>query len=221
MNFEAYPFVDPRKHDFLRTDQSTLGLRRTLSRFISHSFDSVPDPTVTESPLGLVHQPPQNVSERPELTGTQYPYPDYPTILQIISPIVDTNNAVRIAKDLERYFQDQRTPISHLRVASVRKLQEEATIIEWREDRHTDVLAICKIPDGPLPCSWFMHVGVRGGLPNARSWNHATIKWLVSDIGHLIELLQVAQKILGLLRWSDDLKRSCRERFKDCSPEEY
>ena len=134
---------------------------------------------------------------------------------------MDVASAMRIAKDLERYFQEQRTCITHLRVASVPKLQDQAPIIEWREDQNTDVLAFCKIPDGSLPCSWFMHVGVRGGFRDVRSWNHATIKWLVSDIGHLIELLQVAQEILGLLRWSDDLKRSCRERFKDCSPEEY
>jgi hypothetical protein len=221
VNFDDYRFLDPRNHEYLRTHQSTFGLRRTLSRSISHSINSAPSPAITGSPSTLVYQPPQNVSEHPEVPGTQRPYPDYPAILRIISAIVNTAHSMRIAKDLERYFQDQRTPISHLRVASVPKLQDEAIIIEWREDQHTDVLAFCKIPDGSLPCSWFMHVGVRGRLANVRSWNHATIKWLVSDIGHLIELLQVAQKILGLLQWSDDLKRSCRERFKDCSQEEY
>ena len=95
-------------------------------------------------------------------------------------------------------------------------------MIEWREGQDVDVLAFCKVPEEGGPCSLLMHAGVGYCPPNTRNWDRASIRWSVSDIAHLKELLSTAQHILGMLQWSDDdLKRLCLENCKDYTTDEY
>ena len=119
----------------------------------------------------------------------------------------------------------QKTRITGLRTTSVTKFINGDSLppmIEWREGKDVDVLAFCKVPEDDGPCSLLMHVGVGVCLPNTRHWDRASIRWSVSDIAHLKELLSNAQRILGLLQWSDDdLRRLFFENCKDCSTEEY
>jgi len=141
------------------------------------------------------------------------------TILETISEGIDHIKAIRIAEHLQAYFDSQDNHITGLRISLVETL---SPMIEWREGKDVDVLAFCKVPDGQGPCSLLMHIGEGIRQPTIRRWDRASIKWSVADIGDLKELLRGAQDILGVLQWSeDDLKRSCLENCKDCTPEEY
>lgn len=160
-----------------------------------------------------------------ELIARQHPCPDFLTILETISESIDESKAIRIAQYLQNYFRMQKTRITGLRTTSVAKVINDDSLppmIEWREGKDVDVLAFCKVPEGGGPCSLLMHVGVGVCLPNTRHWDRASIRWSVTDIAHLKELLSNAQHILGLLQWSDDdLKRLCLENCKDYSTDEY
>jgi hypothetical protein len=160
-----------------------------------------------------------------DLIRRRYTPPDFLEILEIISASLDQPRAMRIARYLEKYFQIQKRRITCLRTTSVAKIMNNRSfppMIEWREGQDVDVLAFWKIPEGGGPCNFLMHAGVGFCLPNSRHWDRASIKWSVSDIAHLKELLSAAQHILGLLQWShDDLKRLCLENSKACTTDEY
>ena len=160
-----------------------------------------------------------------DLIRRQYTPPDFLEILEIISASIDQPRALRIARYLEKYFRIQKRRITCLRTTSVAKFMNNRSfppMIEWREGQDVDVLAFWKIPEEGGPCSLLMHAGVGFCLPNSRHWDRASIRWSVSDIAHLKELLSAAQHILGLLQWShDDLKRLCLENCKACTTDEY
>jgi hypothetical protein len=145
--------------------------------------------------------------------------PDLHTIRETIRGYTDrtnVNHAPRIADDLHRYFQTLETPITGLRTLSVNRILHEKSIIAWREGQDVDVLAFCKVPDRDGPCSWLMHLGFEPGLRDIERWSRASVRWIVSDLEHLKELLKRAQHTLGIFRLSEaDLSKLSDEKYKD------
>lgn len=153
---------------------------------------------------------------------TQIMHPDFRTISETISPCIKPFSKVqRIAEELYDLFEKQDAHITNLRTLTFRKFTIEIPIIAWQEGPDTDVLAFCKYSDTDQPCSWLMHLGFGAPSRNLGSWNRASIRWRISDLAHLKELLASAQHILGLLQLSeDDLDRLCLENCKS-SKERY
>ena len=79
-------------------------------------------------------------------------------------------------------------------------------VLEWREDKNNDVLAIFQINDENDPdlCNVLMHYGF-GGETNEnteRSWIRTAISWTVTGLGYLKTLFGAAQHTLGILELS-------------------
>ncbi len=194
--------------------------------------DDLNPPQVSMTILGATH--PQTFVQHPSfspklhancLTGKQLEEsrPDFLTIFDVLSPLLNRLEAMRIAGDLQRDFQNRNIRITNLRATSMDDFALEAPILQWREGHDIDVMMFCKISDICIPCSWLMHIGVGASGPNLRNWNRAFIRSSVSNFAHLHELLEHARRVLGLLPLSmHDLMRSCREKCENhSSPLEY
>jgi hypothetical protein len=203
--------MDSRNQRSSLTPTESAVARRTSSS----SMDTGGPSFTNESATNIVLRSTRSISPR---NRKQYLRPDLDTIRETIRAYTDPTNihrATRIADDLYHYFQTLETPITGLKTLATTKILQETPIIAWREGRDVDVLAFCKVPDRNVPCSWVMHLGFGDCLPHAACWSRASVRWIVSDLEHLKELLKRAQHSLGILQIpKDDLKKLSDEKHK-------
>lgn len=151
--------------------------------------------------------------------------PDTTTILDILLMYVSFQEVGPIADYLERYFRSTPRPITGFRAGVVKLFNDEKVwpIVEWREGRDIDVLAIFKVMGSDAPCGCLMHYGngIEWGV--RKRWRESSLVWQVTAIVDLCDLFMVVQHILGILHWSNEdianlYLKDCPE---NCSNEQY
>lgn len=151
--------------------------------------------------------------------------PDTTTILNILLMYVGLEEVGQIADYIERYFRSIPRPITGFRAGVVRLFNDEKVwpVVEWREGRDIDVLAIFKVMGPDIPCGCLMHYGngIEWGV--RKRWRESSLVWQVAAIVDLCDLFMVAQHTLGILHWSNEditnlYLKDCPE---NCSNEQY
>jgi hypothetical protein len=135
---------------------------------------------------------------------------DQATILAAISSGgVLEDVAVPLAKYLSSHQRATGTSLTGLRSTIVHSFARDDcfwVVLEWREGKNTNVLAIFHIDDENDPDLFnvLMHYGF-GDETNentTRSWIRTAISWTVTGVGYLKTLFAAAQHILNILELS-------------------
>ena len=123
-------------------------------------------------------------------------------------------NAAIVAEALEMYFQSVQPTITHLRASSpVVFLTDEDScpLVEWREGSF-HVMALFKVFESEIPCSWLMHSFQLNTPFNVPSW----ISWRATNLYNLEDLFRAAQHLFRLFEWPQkELMRLCYENTCD------
>ena len=127
------------------------------------------------------------------------------TIAAISSSGVPEDIAISLSEYLSSHQRKTGASLTGLRSTIVHPFVQEDcfwVVLEWREGKDADVLAIFHISDNnPDLCNVLMHYGF-GGESNEntpRSWIKTAISWTVTGLGYLKTLFGAAQHILGIL----------------------
>lgn len=140
------------------------------------------------------------------VTRTQLdpPCPDFLTILTILLPSIEFLQAVTIAADLQRDFQNRKIRVSDLRLSRAESVGPDIPTIRWCEELSYDVIMFCKVADTRIPSSWLMLLTHAVPDSSLLDGDSAFIRVSVSDFAHLRELLVKAEGMLGSIQLSVD-----------------
>ena len=138
--------------------------------------------------------------------------PDRESIRDILwEHVSDDIYMIAVVDQLANYFVHGDVNITDFAVTGLRagcvnvpdsSSDKEWPVVEWRECRDTDVLAIFKVNEQTSQCSWLLHRG-EGRWHQHGRWRRSFLTWYLTDIQDLCDLLAVAQQDLGLLHWCE------------------
>jgi len=131
-----------------------------------------------------------------------------------------------MAEFLEHHYSSRQSRITGLRAGVLPALATSeggCPIVEWREDPETNVTAMFKMDVPSARCSCLLHYGVGNSWQSdGNRWRRSSLAWNVITIGHLKNLLEAAQHMLGMQHWFDPnlMRRFCENSRTDCTQEE-
>lgn len=154
-------------------------------------------------------QEPPHPQESSEQTVTRVP--DRESIRDVLWERVSDIYMIAVVDQLANYFNHGNVNITDFPVTGLRAglvnvpdsgSDEEWPVVEWRERRDTDALAIFKVNEQTSQCSWLLHRG-EGRWHQRGRWRRSFLTWYLADVQDLCDLLAVAQQDLGLLHWCE------------------
>jgi hypothetical protein len=191
----------------------------SLWDFLQFPYDSP-----TNDPTAELLEPPRGsntIENHENAQATQYS-----AILEVVSTYVSPESATIMAEFLEHHYSSRQSRITGLRAGVLPALSASeggCPIVEWREDPETNVTAIFKMDVAGAQCSCLLHYGVGNSWQSdGNRWRRSSLAWNVITIGHLKNLLEAAQHMLGMQHWFDPnlMRRFCENSRTDCTQEE-